>query len=224
MKRIITFVLLYVMFVTVVSTVAIAQQPRSMRGDVNVNGVIDAMDYVFLKRAYFGTYRLNESAEQCGDVNENQVIDAMDYVFLKRAYFGTYNLEKQENNDNNTESGESRNENDTNNQVIYIFNTKNIKRITFFTYYGSGKGSDVPAEHLGEITTWLNSFKIDTDREFPDLVPPGTNTIHVEIEYLDGTVVKEGLDTATVDGITYYIKGDTAPKCYEEIISKTSFN
>ena len=128
------------------------------------------------------------------------------------------------NTDHNTESTESTNENGTNNQEIAIFNTKNIKRITFYAYYGSGKGSDVPAEHLGEITTWLNSFKIDTDREFPDLVPPGTNTIHVEIEYLDGTVVKEGLDTATVDGITYYIKGDTAPKCYEEIISKTSLN
>lgn len=129
-----------------------------------------------------------------------------------------------ENTDHNTESTESTNENGTNNQEIAIFNTKNIKRITFYAYYGSGKGSDVPAEHLGEITTWLNSFKIDTDRDFPDLVPPGTNTIHVEIEYLDGTVVKEGLDTATVDGITYYIKGDTAPKSYEEIISKTSLN
>ena len=129
-----------------------------------------------------------------------------------------------ENTDHNTESTESTNENGTNNQEIAIFNTKNVKRITFYAYYGSGKGSDVPAEHLGEITTWLNSFKIDTDREFPDLVPPGTNTIHVEIEYLDGTVVKEGLDTATVDGITYYIKGDTAPECYNEIISKVSLN
>ena len=129
-----------------------------------------------------------------------------------------------ENTDHNTESTESTNENCTNNQEIAIFNTKNIKRITFYAYYGSGKGSDVPTEHLGEITTWLNSFKIDTDREFPDLVPPGTNTIHVEIEYLDGTVVKEGLDTATVDGITYYIKGDTAPECYNEIISKVSLN
>lgn len=129
-----------------------------------------------------------------------------------------------ENSITNTQSTESTNQNGTNNQEIAIFNTKNIKRITFYAYYGSGKGSDVPAEHLGEITTWLNSFKIDTDREFPDLVPPGTNTIHVEIEYLDGTVVKEGLDTATVDGITYYIKGDTAPKSYAEIISKTSLN
>ena len=129
-----------------------------------------------------------------------------------------------ENIHSDTKPNESAKQSDTNNQETEVFNTKNIKRITFYAYYGSGKGSDVPAEHLGEITTWLNSFKIDTDREFPDVDPPGTNTIHVEIEYLDGTVVKEGLDTATVDGITYYIKGDTAPKSYEEIISKTSLN
>ncbi len=126
------------------------------------------------------------------------------------------------NTNSNIQPTESTNENGTNNQEIAIFNTKNIKRITFYAYYGSGKGSDVPAEHLGEITTWLDSFTID--KEVPELIPPGTNTIHVEIEYLDGTVVKEGLDTATVDGITYYIKGDTAPKCYEEIISRTSLN
>ena len=128
------------------------------------------------------------------------------------------------NTNSNIQPTESTNQNDTHNQATAIFNTKNIKRITFYAYYGSGKGSDVPAEHLGEITTWLNSFKIDTDREFPDLVPPGTNTIHVEIEYFDGTIVKKGLDTTTVDGITYYIKGDNSPECYEEIISRTSLN
>ena len=127
-----------------------------------------------------------------------------------------------ENTHSDTQPNESAKQSDTNNQETEIFNTKNIKRITFYAYYGNGKGSDVPAEHLGEITTWLDSFTID--KEVPELIPPGTNTIHVEIEYLDGTIVKRGLDTATVDGITYYIKGDTAPECYEEIISKTSLN
>ncbi len=122
----------------------------------------------------------------------------------------------------NTQPTESTGQTDTNNQATAIFNTKNIKRITFFAYYGSGKGSDVPGEHLDEFITWLDSFVID--KEVPELLPPGTNTIQVEIEYFDGTIVKKGLDTTTVDGITYYIKGDTAPKCYEEIISKTSLN
>ena len=132
--------------------------------------------------------------------------------------------DNSENAENNTQSTESTNQNDTDNQATAIFNTKNIKRITFYAYYGGGKGSDVPAEHLDEIINWLDSFEIDTDTEFPDLVPPGTNTIYVEIEYSDGTVVKKGLDTTSVDGIPYYIKGDTAPECYREILSKTSLN
>ena len=127
-----------------------------------------------------------------------------------------------ENTHSDTQPNASVKQSDTNNQETEIFNTKNIKRITFYAYYGGGKGSDVPAEHLDEIVAWLDSFTLD--KEVPELLPPGTNTIHVEIEYLDGTIVKRGLDTTTVDGITYYIKGDTAPECYEEIISKTSLN
>ena len=127
-----------------------------------------------------------------------------------------------ENTHSDTQPNESAKQSDTNNQETEIFNTKNIKRITFYAYYGNGKGSDVPAEHLDEMIAWLDAFTLD--KEVPELLPPGTNTKHVEIEYLDGTIVKRGLDTATVDGITYYIKGDTAPECYEEIVSKTSLN
>ena len=127
-----------------------------------------------------------------------------------------------ENTHSDTQPNESAKQSDTNNQETEIFNTKNIKRITFYAYYGNGKGSDVPAEHLDEMIAGLDSFTLD--KEVTELLPPGTNTIHVEIEYLDGTIVKRGLDTATVDGITYYIKGDTAPECYEEIISRTSLN
>ena len=127
-----------------------------------------------------------------------------------------------ENTHSDTQPNESTKQSDTNNQETEIFDTKNIKRITFYAYYGNGKGSDVPVEHLDEIITWLDSFMID--KEVPELLPPGTNTIHVEIEYFDGTIVKRGLDTATVGGITYYIKGDTAPECYDEIVSKTSLN
>ena len=126
------------------------------------------------------------------------------------------------NTNSNIQPTESTNQNDTHNQATAIFNTKNIKRISFYSYYGNGKGSDVPVEHLDEIITWLDSFTID--KEVPELIPPGTNTINVEIEYFDGTIVKKGLDTTTVDGITYYIKGDNSPECYEEIISRTSLN
>ena len=127
-----------------------------------------------------------------------------------------------ENTHSDTQPNESAKQSDTNNQETEIFNTKNIKRITVYAYYGNGKGSDVTAKQLGEMIAWLDSFTLD--KEVPELLPPGTNTIHVEIEYFDGTIVKRGLDTATVGGITYYIKGDTAPECYEEIVSKTRLN
>ena len=63
-----------------------------MLGDINDNGKIDSMDYVLLKRAYFGTYKIPDEIFWRGDINGNGKIDSMDYVLLKRAYFGTYKL------------------------------------------------------------------------------------------------------------------------------------
>jgi hypothetical protein len=124
----------------------------------------------------------------------------------------------------NARSTESTSQREINDQSGGVFNTENIKRITFYAYYGYGRGSDVPAEHLDEITAWLASFDIDTDREVPDVIPPGTNSIHVEIEYFDGNIVKQGMNTATVGGATYYISGNNAPQCYDEIMSKTALD
>ncbi len=64
--------------------------PDVKKGDINENGVIDSMDYVYLRRAYFGTYKLRDEA--VGDINGNGVIGSMDYVYLRRAYFGTYEI------------------------------------------------------------------------------------------------------------------------------------
>ena len=66
----------------------VPKDPDVKKGDINGNGEIDSMDYVLLKRAYFGTYELKELA--VGDLNDNGKIDSMDYVYLRRAYFGTY--------------------------------------------------------------------------------------------------------------------------------------
>lgn len=111
-------------------------------------------------------------------------------------------------------------ENNTDSQTSAIFSTKNVKRITLYAYYGAGKGSDVPAENLDEIIAWLNSFAID--EEAPEILPPGTNTIHVEIEYSDGTITKQGTDITIIDGVTYYLSSDSPPDCYEKILSKVS--
>ncbi len=129
-----------------------------------------------------------------------------------------------QNDNDGTNQNESSSISDTLKESKSVFRTENVTRITFCAYYGDGKGCDVPAEHFDEIISWLDSFKVDTDREFPELPPPGTNTIYVEIEYSDRSIIKQGMDTTTVDGITYYIKGDTSPECYDEIISKTSLS
>lgn len=73
---------------TVVTAVVPVINNDYLKGDINENGVIDSMDYVLLKRAYFGTYKLKNIA--VGDINSKDGIDSMDYVLLKRAYFGTY--------------------------------------------------------------------------------------------------------------------------------------
>ncbi|MBE6751437.1 MAG: hypothetical protein E7556_02810 [Ruminococcaceae bacterium] len=102
-----------------------------------------------------------------------------------------------------------------------VFKTDNISRITFYSYYGSGKGSVVPKENMTEIINWLGSFKID--KKAPDILPPGTGTNCVEIEYSNGTVVKKALDYVMVDSVQYKTKSDNAPGCYWDILSKTSY-
>ncbi len=57
-------------------------------GDLNDNGEIDSIDYMLLKRTYFGGYVLAD--ESFGDVNKNGYVDSLDYSLLKRVYFATY--------------------------------------------------------------------------------------------------------------------------------------
>ncbi len=63
---------------------------KYMLGDVNNSGDIDSMDYVLVKRAYFGTFTFDDQQLKRGDVNKSGDIDSMDYVLIKRAYFGTF--------------------------------------------------------------------------------------------------------------------------------------
>ena len=121
----------------------------------------------------------------------------------------------------NTQSTGSIKQNKTNNVSNVVFNTENIKRITFYSYFGQGKGSEVPSENLSEIINWLGSFTVD--KKAGDVLD-GTNTYQVEIEYTDGTVFINGLDLIVIDGTTYYIKGDERPACFVDIISKTSLD
>ncbi len=126
-------------------------------------------------------------------------------------------------NDSEPNQTEISSTNDTSKEEIEaVFNTKNIKRITFYGHFGQVKESDVPAENMTEITNWLGSFTIG--EKAPELLPPGTNAYQVEIEYSDGTIIKESLDIIVIDEIAYYLKSDKTPDCFMEIMSKTSLD
>ena len=102
---------------------------------------------------------------------------------------------------------------------LSAFQTENVTRVTFYGYYGNGTASDVPAENMAEILQWLDSFAIGEKAD--DILPPGTNTYLVEIVYADGTVVKNGLSTISIDGTVYYMTSAAQPDCFAEIIAKS---
>ncbi len=70
-------------------TIPALEESKGIIGDVNMNGKIDARDYLLLKRAFFKTYTL-QCSDEIADVNGNGKLDARDYLLLKRAFFGTY--------------------------------------------------------------------------------------------------------------------------------------
>jgi|GEM_PF-1660638 len=57
-------------------------------GDIDGNGEVNSMDYVMLKRVYFGIYPLE--SDSIGDIDGNGEINSMDYVMLRRVFFGIY--------------------------------------------------------------------------------------------------------------------------------------
>lgn len=103
-----------------------------------------------------------------------------------------------------------------------VFDTDNVTRITFYAYYGSGIGSEVPEENFADILNWLDSFTVG--RKAPALLPPGTNTVYVELEYSDGTIIRQGLDTVEIGWLLFYTNSRKAPECYHEILSNTNLN
>ncbi len=56
-------------------------------GDLNGNGVIDAIDYTLVKRAYFGAF---DADLTYGDIEKDNEINSQDYIMLKRAYYGRH--------------------------------------------------------------------------------------------------------------------------------------
>ena len=61
-------------------------------GDVDGNANIDATDYLRIKSAFLGGFKMYEAEFSAADVDKNNVIEATDYLRVKAQFLGTYNL------------------------------------------------------------------------------------------------------------------------------------
>jgi len=59
-------------------------------GDVDIDGDVDAADYVLVKRSVLKTYSLSAGQKMVADVDKDGDVDATDYVLIKRIVLGTY--------------------------------------------------------------------------------------------------------------------------------------
>ena len=99
-----------------------------------------------------------------------------------------------------------------------IFETDNISKITLFAVPNHTDGIVVPSEYMDEITAWIGTFKVD--KETGDILDPGTDTFSFRLEYSDGTIVESGINTTTIDGITYYMKQEATPECFNALFEE----
>lgn len=92
------------------------------------------------------------------------------------------------------------------------FETENISKIAF--KFGPLEEVEVPSEDLEEITEWLETFKIGDRVKCREKLSPGTNSVSIRIEYLDGTIVENGLSTIKIDKKEYHLIYSDAPEVY----------
>ena len=61
-------------------------------GDVSGDGKIDSTDYLYVKRAFLGTYDLSGDYLLAADVSGRRELSVVDYLIIKRVALGTYTL------------------------------------------------------------------------------------------------------------------------------------
>ncbi len=103
-----------------------------------------------------------------------------------------------------------------NNMGKAVFNTENVKSVTFFSP-AVREGALVPEEELSEIIEWLGTFTVG--EKAGKQLDPGTNSISVCIEYADGTILEQGLSTTKIGYQAYYMNFADAPECYLKIVN-----
>lgn len=63
-----------------------------VRGDIRANGILDSVDYLYLKRLVLQTVSLGYPETLASDITGDGRTDAYDYLLLKRHVLGTYNI------------------------------------------------------------------------------------------------------------------------------------
>ena len=61
-------------------------------GDVDGNGIVDARDYIRVRRDFLGTYDIEGLSELSADCNGDGKISATDYLMVRRHITGNFNL------------------------------------------------------------------------------------------------------------------------------------
>lgn len=95
-----------------------------------------------------------------------------------------------------------------------VFNTDGITGITFFSANPDESPAMVPAAYMDEIKAWLDLFRRGEPVDAARGAAPGADSISVQIEYSDGTIMKNSLGTINIDGTQYYLLSPQKPACW----------
>lgn len=63
-----------------------------IKGDINGDGAVSAVDYLLVKRAFLGTYSLSNEKLKAADINEDSKVNSIDYLSVKRHFYGTFSV------------------------------------------------------------------------------------------------------------------------------------
>ena len=93
----------------------------------------------------------------------------------------------------------------------FVFQTADISKIIF--KIGPAEEFEVSDEDMDDIIKWLSTFKAGEKVKSKE-IEPGSNSISIRIEYLDGSFVENGLSTIMIDNKEYYLESADAPDAY----------
>ncbi len=63
-----------------------------VKGDTNGDGIVNAKDYLAIKRAFLGTLQLTETQLKAACLEDTELPTSKDYLRIKRHFLGTFNI------------------------------------------------------------------------------------------------------------------------------------